>query len=90
MVGVGDVSREVVEFGAADGTDGGAGEGGGLEGVDAVAGGGFEGAEAGAEGDVQEGLGGEGEEFVVGAEELRCEDFVAGGAVHCLRWKGLC
>ena len=40
--------------------------------MDGVAGGGFEGGEAGGEGDVEEGLGGEGEQFVVGFEEVRC------------------
>lgn len=66
---VGDVSRELVELRAADGTDGRAGVGVGMQSVFRVATRGLQSREPGRKCNVEERLWWQGEEFVVGLNE---------------------
>ena len=71
MMSVRDIERELVKFGAADGTD--AGDRGvrirGRRGVERVTGRCLEGREAGTKGNMQEGSSWEGEQRVMGCNE---------------------
>ena len=86
MVGVRKASRHFVEFGGANGAKGGCGGRwvGSATGICRVTGWRLESGEAGGEGDVQEGSGGEGEEFVVGFDEEGGEVVPADLGVHGL------
>lgn len=81
------ISRKLVKFGAADGTNRGTSQSIGLQGMDGVTGGCFEGGETGGEGDVQKRLGGQGEEGMVRLEKEGGKMGIAGGGIETLEFR---